>query len=330
MDLTLVVLAAGLSTRYGSPKQLEPVGPSGEALLDYGIYDALRAGFSKVVIVTRRELEDAFREHLRHVFGDGLTFGFAYQELGALPEGYTLPERRKKPWGTAHAVLAAEVAVGERFVAINADDFYGAETYGLLAQHLQNIAGAQDVEFAAAGYRLRDTLSPFGGVSRAVCEVDSDGYLERVTEVKRIKEEKGVLAGFTLAGERYVLTGDETISKGALAGFTLAGERYVLTGDETISMNIWAATPTAFPMLHRQFARFLNENGTDVDAEFLLSTAVNHLIALGDARVRVIASRGPWLGMTYQEDRPYLMERLGELVRAGRYPADLAASLPTG
>jgi len=305
MDLTLVVLAAGLSTRYGDVKQLAAVGPSGETLLDYGIYDAARAGFSKAVLVTRRELESALREHVLRVFGDALTFTFAFQELEALPPGRSVPEGRLKPWGTGHAVLAAESLVSEPFVAMNADDFYGARAYVLLAEHLREVADSGTPHFAAAGYKLRDTLSPHGGVSRAVCELDRGGYLGRVTEVKGIQE-----------------------GEGTIAGVGLAGERFVLTGDETISMNLWAATPAAFPLLERQFEEFLAEHIADLDAEFLLSTAVNDLIAEGAVRVKVIPTAGPWLGMTHQEDRPYVVARLRQLIAAGEYPEGLSLSPP--
>jgi UTP-glucose-1-phosphate uridylyltransferase len=256
MDLTLVVLAAGLSTRYGGIKQLEPVGPSGEALMDYGIYDAMRAGFNKVVLVTRPELEDALREHIEEVFADTIPLDFAYQELGAVPQGFAVPEGRRKPWGTGHAVLSAEALVSEPFVAINADDFYGADAFAALADHLETAAKSNGADFAAAGYSLRDTLSAHGGVSRAVCEIDAAGYLKAVTEVKQIQR----------AGE-------------ALAGVTVAGERCALSGNETVSMNIWAATPAAFPLLRERFERFLEDHDGDLDAEFLLSTAVNDLIA---------------------------------------------------
>lgn len=300
MDLTLVVLAAGLSTRYGRVKQLEPVGPSGEALMDYGIYDALRAGFNRVVLVTRPELEKALREHVVGVFGDSLAVAFVYQELDDVPDGFAVPRTRRKPWGTGHAVLAARSAVAEPFVAINADDFYGADAYAALAGHLRRGREVAGLEFAAAGYMLRDTLSPHGGVSRAVCEVDQAGYLLRVTEVKQI----------------------EAVDS-RLAGVTVAGERFPLTGAEAISMNIWAATPAAFPLLWNEFARFLERHGSDPDAEFLLSTAVNDLIASGRGRVKVLPASGPWLGVTYQDDRPRVVEKLKEMVGAGRYPRTL-------
>ena len=302
MNLTLVILAAGLSSRFGGVKQLEGVGPSGEALLDYAIYDAIRAGYSDIVLVIREVLEQDFREHLRRIFGDSLPVSYVVQRLEALPPGYSLPGGRTKPWGTAHAVLTAEPEVKNPFVAMNADDFYGATAFASLAEYLRGHNDSQVPDFAAAGYTLRDTLSASGGVSRAICELDGAGFLERVTELKQIQKR-----------------GD------SLAGVTLAGDRYDLTGDETISMNLWAATPLAFPLLQQQFIRFLDEHGDDFDAEFLLSKAVNNLIYSGEARIKVIPAPGPWLGITFPDDRAVVAARLMELIDAGAYPHDLSS-----
>ena len=299
---TLVVFAAGIGSRYGGLKQLEAVGPSGETLLDYGIYDALRAGFSKVVLVIRRELEREFRDHIARVFGRGVDLAFAYQEMEAIPAGYSVPEGRVRPWGTGHAVLAAEGEVRGPFVAMNADDFYGASAYSALAEYLQQTSGSDEPAFGAAGYILSDTLSPHGGVSRAVCELDDEGYLRRVTEVKNIQLK------------------DDTLS-----GVTVTGDPYPLKGDETVSMNLWAATPAAFPILRDQFERFLAKHTDETDAEFLLSEAVNQQIAAGAVRVKVIPTPGPWLGVTYREDRAYVVERIKELIQNEKYPADLSA-----
>lgn len=299
---TLIVLAAGLSSRYGGDKQLETVGPGGELLLDYGIYDAARAGFAEVVIVTRPELEPALRDHLSAVFGGVIAIRIVHQESKQLPRGFSLPRHRRKPWGTGHAVLAARDDVRAPFVVMNADDFYGAAAFRLLADYLRGVAGSSRADFAAVGYRLRDTLSPHGGVSRAVCEVDSGDYLRRVTEVKLIRQYDGELRGETVA--------DEPVE---------------LSGDEIVSMNLWAATPIAFGLLERDFERFLRERGDDPDAEFLLSTSVNDHIERGEMRVRVIPTPGPWLGMTFEEDRPYVVSRIRELVEAGEYPRELAS-----
>lgn len=300
MDLTLVVLAAGLGSRYGGLKQLEALGPGGETLLDYGIYDAVRAGYARAVLVIRAELESAFRERLERRFGDTIEIRFAFQSLDQLPDGVSVPAERGKPWGTGHAVLAARSEVGEPFVVMNADDFYGRTAYEALADHLRRNADTDPLNFAAAGYELSETLSPHGGVSRAVCKLDDDGYLVHVTEVKRIRREGDVLVGVTLAGEPFWLH-----------------------GDETVSMNLWAATPAAFPILERQFARFLGGHADDPEAEFFLSEAVNEQIATRAVRVKVIPTPGPWLGVTYPQDRDHVVKRLHELVAAGAYPSDL-------
>jgi len=303
---TLIVLAAGLSTRYGGDKQIESIGPGGENLMDYGIYDAARAGFARAVIVTRPDLDRQLREHLQRLFGGSIAIELVHQALDDLPDGFALPATREKPWGTGHAVLATRHAVRESFAVMNADDFYGATAFALLGEHLREQHGADAPEYAAAGYRIRDTLSPHGGVSRAVCEMDERGYLRRVTEVKKIAR----------------------VDDG-LRGETVDGRPVELDGDEIISMNLWAAMPDAYSLLERDFARFLGERGDDPDAEFLLSTSVNDHIGRGEMRVRVIPTPGPWLGMTYEADRPYVVERIRELVRAGAYPAELAAVPPS-
>jgi NDP-sugar pyrophosphorylase family protein len=297
MSLTLVILAAGLGTRYGGDKQLEALGPGGETLFDYGIFDALRAGFTRIAIVARRELELVLRDHVASIFGSSLDLEIAIQQLSQLPAGYSLPAGRTKPWGTGHAVLAAESVVDGPFVVMNADDFYGASAFQALAEHLR---GAVGNDFAAVGYTVNETLSPHGGVSRAICEVDDDGYLVSVTEVKRIQREGAGLTGFTVSGD--------TVS---------------VPEDSTVSMNLWAATRSAFPLLNAQFARFLEDSGDDSEAEFYLSEAVSEQIVSGSVRVKVIPTAGPWLGVTYQEDKEYVLKKLNEQVAAGDYPEKL-------
>lgn len=303
--LVLVVLAAGLSTRYGADKQLQPVGPGGATLMDYGIYDAIRAGYARCVIVIRADLESEIARHIARSFGDAIDFSIAIQRIDDLPPGFEVPEGRQKPWGPAHALLAARHEVDGPFVVMNADDFYGAEAFHRLAEHLRRTRADPDPDFAAAGYRLTDTLSPHGGVSRAVCQLDRRGYLRRVIEVKDIRSRDGELIGLTVDGEPYPLS-----------------------GDETISMNLWAATPRAIFLLEREFRRFLERKGGGPDAEFLLSSSVNDQIARGEMRVKVIPVPGPWLGMTFEEDRRHVAARIGELVQAGEYPVDLAAEPP--
>ena len=303
MPLTLVVLAAGLSRRYGRMKQLDAVGPGGVALIDYAIYDARLAGFSKFVFVIRRELEPAFREHVDRIFEDSLTVSYAYQELDSppLPQDYSLPPQRTAPWGTGHAILAAAAEVDGPFAVINADDFYGASAYGLLADNLASIAGGSDRVFLLMGYRLSQTLSPFGGVSRAICKSDGEGYLREIAEIRDIREEKGRISGVTETG-------------GSVS----------LEGDQLISTNLWGFTPALFPFLHDGFAQFLAERGAEpgAGAEFLIGTALSGAIAGGEVRVRVIPADSTWLGITHPEDRARVAARLAELVQEGAYPED--------
>jgi len=288
----LVILAAGVGSRFGGPKQLSPVGPSGEALLDYAIYDALRAGFSRAVLVIRKELAASLKEHISEVTG------------GAVPAQYVeqrLDDGRVKPWGTGHAVLAARDAVaGGPFAVCNADDFYGAGAYRLLAEHLTGRTGPP--EHALVGYRLDATLSEHGGVARAVASCGPDGLLARLVEVRDVRRMNG----------------------GAIRGVTAAGEQREFTGAERASMNLWGFTPDVLAVLEEQFAAFLAARRAP-DAEFLLSTVLDEQVTAGRARLRVLTPppSDRWLGMTFAADVPAVRAAIGALVRAGVYPADL-------
>lgn len=295
---TLLVLAAGIGSRYGGLKQTEPIGPSGEAIVDYSIYDAMKAGFGDVVFVLRRSMEQDFRELVGHRFERHLQVSYAYQEVDMIPSRWTPPSGRTKPWGTAHAVLCARDAIHAPFVAINADDFYGAEGYRLLAQHLNS--GSQD--YAMAGFTLRNTLSEFGTVARGVCSVDADGYLEEVIE----------------------RTGIEPYGTGARDH--TAG---LLTGNETVSMNMWAFTPAIFDRIATEFDRFLEEYGSTLDKECYLPHVVNTLIhseqTAGSPRVKVLPTQETWFGVTYREDRPRVTAGIRALIQQGCYPENLWA-----
>jgi NDP-sugar pyrophosphorylase family protein len=275
---TLLVLAAGLGSRYGGLKQLDPVGPSGETILDYSIYDAIRAGYAKVVFVIRKQNEAAFRETAGARWSGHIAVEYAFQELDTTKSG------RTKPWGTAHAVLAAADSVQTPFAVINADDFYGAQSLRLLSEHFS--AGLGD--YAMVAYPLRNTLSPFGTVSRGICEVDQGGYLRAIVERTHI----------------------------AADGSS--------TGDELVSMNLWGFTPSLFPELRLYFARFLAGHANDLTAEAYLPTFVDELIAAGRARVRVLQTPDAWLGMTYREDLPRVAAGIRALIAAGVYPERLA------
>ncbi len=297
---TLVVLAAGMGSRYGGLKQLEPMGPGGETLLDYSIHDAALAGFGDVVFVIRRDFEERFREVVLSRYEDRLPVSCAYQELDDLPDGYSAPPGRTKPWGTAHAVWASRTRVRSPFLAINADDFYGADAYRLIARHLETTRGC---EFAMAAYRLRNTLSPHGSVARGVCAVDSGGWLEGVREFTKIEAR----------GEGAVHTDP-------------SGGTTEFSGDEPVSLNFWGFTPEVFPLLSRHLASFLDCG--DLAGECYIPTAVAEMIAGGLARVRALETRASWFGVTYQEDRAMAAGRLAALTEEGVYPSPLIRREP--
>jgi NDP-sugar pyrophosphorylase family protein len=288
---TLLVMAAGLGSRYGGLKQLDPVGTGGEAIMDYSIYDAIRAGFSKVVFVIRKDIEPAFREAVGERFSSRIAVDYVFQDPNSLPSG------RTKPWGTAHAVLVAADAIETPFAVINADDFYGAHSFRLLAQHFNS----SSVDYAVVAYPLRNTLSPFGTVSRGICEVDSSGYLSTIVERTRIAAD-----------------GDH--ARNADPG----GHSTDLTGDELVSMNIWGFTPSIFPELRDYFARFLAQHSNDLSAEAYLPSFVDELITAGCARVRVLQTADSWFGITYREDLPRVAASIRALIAAGVYPERLA------
>ncbi|KAA6458645.1 nucleotidyltransferase [Acidobacteria bacterium AB60] len=293
---TLLVMAAGMGSRYGGLKQIDPVGPSGETIIDYSIYDALRAGFGKLVFVIRGDIEQAFKETVGARFEKRMPVEYVFQELDKLPSGFTVPEGRTKPWGTTQAVLMAADVVREPFAVINADDFYGAESYRVLAQQLTS--GSPD--YAMVGFILRNTLSDFGSVARGVCRVDGNGYLAAVEELTNIVRE----------GEHAKNTDP-------------AGKVTELSGDEPVSMNMWAFTPAVFAQLREVFHEFLERSGKELKAESYVPTAVNQLVAAGKARVKVLRSSDSWFGVTYREDRPRVVDNISKLIAAGRYPEQL-------
>lgn len=289
--LTLVLLAAGMGSRYGGLKQVEPVGPSGETLLDYSIFDALRAGFARVVFIIRRDIEAPFREAAGKRFEGRVPVDYVFQELNDLPSGFKPPEGRAKPWGTTHAVLAAERAVRGPFAVINADDYYGRTSFQSMAAHFAS--GSPDL--AMVGFQLKNTLSEHGAVARGLCEADSDGCLASVEELTKIEK--------TPAGAR-------------------AGGR-VFTGEELVSMNFWGFQPSVFAGLRAVFEAFLQRAGNELKSECYIPAAVNELVKTGRARVKVLGSRDPWFGVTYKEDKPRVVESLARLAQRGDYPARL-------
>ncbi|HEU5123219.1 MAG TPA: sugar phosphate nucleotidyltransferase [Verrucomicrobiae bacterium] len=297
MNKSLLILAAGMGSRYGGLKQIDPVGPGGETIIDYSVYDAIRAGFDQLVFVIRRDIEQAFRETVGNRFEKKIAVRYVFQELNALPPGFAIPPERQKPWGTGHAILMAADAIREPFAVINADDFYGADSFRVLAAHLQ----PENPDYAMTGFVLRNTLSEFGSVARGVCRL-SDGFLETVTEIVGI-EKDGTAA-------RYK---DDV------------GKVQALTANEIVSMNMWGFNPTLFGALREQFETFLRTRGGELKSEFYIPSVVNHLIQTGQKRVKVLPSRSKWYGVTYREDRPFVINGIQELIRQGEYPEKLWA-----
>ncbi len=293
---TLLVLAAGMGSRYGGLKQLEPVGPEDETIMDYSIFDARRAGFGKIVFVIRKDIEEQFKRAIGARFEKRIAVDYVFQDVGNLLPGFSPPNGRTKPWGTTHAILMAANAIHEPFGVINADDFYGAGSYRVLVQHLQS--GTPD--YAMVGFVLRNTLSEFGTVARGVCHVSDDGYLKDITELTAIERE----------GLRITNIESE-------------GLETVLSGAEVVSMNMWGFGPQVFSQLYEQFERFLKRYGNDVDAECYIPNTVNTLILERQARVKVLRSGDSWFGVTYREDHPRVVESITRLIEAGSYPRQL-------
>ncbi len=302
MKPTLLVLAAGMGSRYGGLKQIDPVGPSGEAVLDYSVHDALAAGFGKVVFVIRRDFEEEFRRAVVSRYEGKIEVGTTYQDLGALPEGFSLPAEREKPWGTAHAIWCARKEIHEPFLMVNADDFYGRESFAVMADHLRAVTAGTPASFSMVAYPLINTLSEHGDVSRGICKLSPEGKLLGVEECSGIRR-----------GADGVITGTDT--HGVLRTFT---------GNEMVSMNFWGFTPAIFPMLGDLFTTFLKEGGlASAKSEFYIPSAVTSMMASGAAETSVLRSNGQWFGVTYREDRDAVGEAIGNMVRKGLYPTPL-------
>jgi hypothetical protein len=299
--MELIILAAGVGSRYGGLKQLDAVGPAGEAIIDYSAYDAARAGFKQAVLVVRPETEAEFRDTVGRRIGSHLAVEYVHQTLEIPAGGSGIAALRHKPWGTGHAVLAARPAISGRFAVINSDDFYGAESYRSLAAFLRDPSASHATDFALQGFRIGPTLSAAGAVSRGLCREDRDGFLKTITELLEVCRHGD-------GGGRYT---------------DAIGVEHRLTGDELVSMNMWAFTPAVFDELERLFAAFLERSAADPGAEFLLPAAIQSLIEAGRARVRVLPEAGHWCGITYREDREQVAAHIAGLVDSGVYPARL-------
>lgn len=297
MKPTLLILAAGMGSRYGGLKQMDELGPSGESIIDYSIYDAIKAGFGKVVFVIRESFAEAFRERFEPRLNGRIETEYVFQELNKLPQGFAVPEGREKPWGTGHAMLMAKEAIDGSFAIINADDFYGDTAYQQAADF---IAGSQsENEYAMVGYALKNTLSEHGTVSRGVCEADIYNNLLNVVERTKIG----------LEGNDIFFYEDESKTK--------------LTGNEPVSMNFWIFKPSFFNHLEIGFIDFLKAKGTELKSEFYFNAMANRLVKEGKATTKIINTDARWFGVTYREDRPLVQESLNALIASGVYPEKL-------
>ncbi len=298
MKPTLVVLAAGMGSRYGGLKQIDKLGPSGQAILQYSCYDAARAGFGKVVFVIRRDIEKDFKDVIISKVKKSINCEYCFQEKNDLPEGFTLPETREKPWGTAHAVLAARKNVMEPFAVINADDFYGKEAYQTIANYFKTMPKNTTNQYCMVGYPVKNTLSEYGTVSRGICNTDSEGNLTTVVERTKIIRENGKIV------------------------FIEGEEKTEIAENTPVSMNFWGFTPSFFKHLEDAFKEFLKENIDKPKAEFLIPWVVDKLIKNKIAQTKVLTSEAQWFGVTYKEDRPAVVQKFQDLTDKGEYPAD--------
>ena len=299
MKPTLFILAAGMGSRYGGLKQLDGVGPSGETIMDYSVFDAIRAGFGKIVFVIRHDFEQDFREKVLSKYSSRIPVDVCFQTVTALPEGFKCPEGRTKPWGTNHAVLMAKDIIKEPFAVINADDFYGRNGFEVLAEDLSRLNSSEG-DYCMVGYRVGNTLSESGTVNRGVCTTDCCNNLTDVVERINI--------GRNAAGKIVFPDGDKEVE---------------LDAKTPVSMNMWGFTPDYFKYSEEYFVNFLKENINKDKSEFYIPVVVNDLIKKGIAKVRVLDTTAEWFGVTYSEDRPSVVAKLAELTRKGEYPTPL-------
>ena len=298
MKPTLFVLAAGMGSRYGGLKQIDGLGPNGETIMDYSVFDALRAGFGKIVFVIRKDFADDFKRVVLAKYEGKVPCEICFQAIENVPEGYTYNPERTKPWGTNHAVLMGKDLIKEPFAVINADDFYGKESFEVLAKFLNEVAGKQN-QYCMVGYRVCNTLSEHGSVSRGVCETDAAGNLTNVVERTSIeRKENGIF-------------------------YTVDGVDYALPENAPVSMNMWGFTPEYFGYVEEAFKTFLKERGQELKSEFYIPTLVNDLIVAGKATCRVLDTTAKWFGVTYAEDRQMVVDKIAALTEAGVYPNPL-------
>lgn len=297
MKPTLFVLAAGMGSRYGSLKQLDGLGPNGETIMDYSVYDAIRGGFGKVVFVIRHSFADEFKEKVVKKYAEVIPTEVVYQELDYLPKGFSVPEGRQKPWGTNHAVMMGKDVIKEPFAVINADDFYGRESFAIIGKWLSEQTGEN--KYCMVGYRVGNTLSESGTVSRGICETNEKSELTSVVERTQIGYYNGGIA------------------------FKEGEEWTMLDPNVPVSMNMWGFTPDYFKYSEEIFIKFLKENMSNLKAEFFIPLIVNELIQTGRASVTVLDTPSKWFGVTYAQDRPDVVAKIADLIAKGEYPEKL-------
>lgn len=292
-------MAAGMGSRYGGLKQIEGIGPNDEAIIEYSIYDAMRSGFDEVVFIIRKDIEEDFRKTILSRIRNDAPIRLVFQDMYDLPEGFKVPEGRQKPWGTAHAIWSARNHIHNPFLAVNADDFYGRGSYATASEFLKKSA-VDSTEYGLIAYYVRNTLSEYGGVTRAVCSADSNDYLREIYEVDGLENINGKI---TFKSDNPDI-----------------GE---ITAETLVSMNMWAFTPLLFQQLSDSFRSFLEKEGDDLRSEFLIPTVIHQLILENKASVKVLSSNEKWIGMTYKEDKPKVKELILKMMKEGKYPEKL-------
>jgi dTDP-glucose pyrophosphorylase len=296
MKPTLLVLAAGMGTRYGGNKQLDEVGPSGETIIDYSIFDAIRTGFGRIVFVIRRDIEDQVKERFVDRLIGQIEVDYVFQEITNLPEGVIVNPDRQKPWGTSHAILVTSSKVKEPFGVINADDFYGVESFKILHDFLVNDKDPNN--YCIVGYKLGNTLSDHGHVNRGVCQAGSDGLLKKIVETRQIEKTK----------EGAIAPGPD-------------GKQLNFTGNEIVSMNLWGFKPSCYDFLGKEFRNFIDNYGMDLKSELDIPTSVDKFVKNGEITIKILMSNERWFGVTYREDKPFVVESIKKMIRKGIYPA---------
>jgi dTDP-glucose pyrophosphorylase len=296
MKPTLLVLAAGMGTRYGGNKQLDEVGPSGETIIDYSIYDAIRAGFGKIVFVIRHDIEEQVKERFVDRLQGKIEVDYVFQEITNLPEGVKVSPERQKPWGTSHAILVTRDKIKEPFGVINADDYYGFESFKILKDFL--VIDKDPVSYCIVGYKLGNTLSEHGHVNRGVCQAGEDGILKKIVETRQIEKTK---EGASAPGP-----GGKTIH---------------FTGNEIVSMNLWGFKPSCYDFLGKEFRNFIDKHGMDPKSELDIPTSVDKFVKNGEIKINVLMTNERWFGVTYREDKPMVVESIKKMIRKGIYPA---------